>query len=87
MERKLRERRTQTDKEMGREIGTLKNRPGEGQTYQARLGNKASLESGLVQQKPRARDTNPGQRDMERQTYREDNFRGGSLGPSGHSRV
>lgn len=60
------QRETDTDKEMGREIGTLKNRPGEGQTYQGRLSNKASLESGLVQQKPRARDTNPGKRDMER---------------------
>lgn len=72
MERKPRERQTQTDKEMGIERGTLKNRPGKGETYQGRLDNKASLQSGLVQQKPRARDTNPGQRDMERQTYRQE---------------
>lgn len=49
----------------------------EGLRHQERLGNKALL-SGLVQQRPRARDTNPRQRDMERQTHtdrRETSFR------------
>lgn len=39
---------------------------------------KKLLQSGLVQQRPRARDVNPGQRDMERQIHtdrREASFR------------